>query len=148
LRHANSDTIAAMVKSASAVWNGDFKSGSGAVSSASGALSVPYGVNDRFGDGPGTNPEELIAAAHASCFSMAFSLFLQNAGFTANQIETSAKVTFEKVNDAWTLTRSSLTTKADVPGASAEQIRELAEEAKKNCPISRVLNLEIDLTVE
>lgn len=135
-----------MVKSASAVWKNGFKDGSGTVSTQSGALdSADYGVAGRFENGTGTNPEELVAAAHASCFSMALSLFLNNNEMSPVKIETTCEITFEKVGDAFTLTRSHLSTRVDMPGADPQKFQAVAEDAKANCPISRLLKAEITL---
>ena len=135
-----------MKRSASAVWKGGFKDGRGTVSTESGVLSsVPYNAAMRFENEKGTNPEELIAAAHASCFSMALSLFLGNAGMTPTSIETTAKVTLEKVNDAFTVTSSHLTTTVSIPNADKAAFEKAAEGAKAGCPISRLLNTKITL---
>lgn len=135
-----------MVRTASVVWNGNFKAGQGTISTQSGALdNVKYGVQTRFGDEKGTNPEELIAAAHSSCFSMALSLFLENAGFNAEKIETKANITFDKVGEGWAITKSHLDLTATVPGIDNDKFQEIAAEAKANCPISKVLNAEISL---
>ena len=133
-------------RSASAVWKGGLQDGKGAVSSESGVLAgVPYSFAKRFGDEKGTNPEELVAAAHAACFSMALSLFMANAGLTPESIDTTATVTFEKVGDAWTITESRLQTRVKSPGASADAFQKAADGAKAGCPISRLLNTNITL---
>lgn len=132
-----------MVKrTASAVWQGGLKDGKGTVSSERGALrETPYNFSGRFESGTeGTNPEELIAAAHASCFSMALSGDLGRAGITAPRIETTATLTMEKVNDKMTVTAIHLDTSVDAPGAQREAIEAAVESAKKNCPISRLLS--------
>ena len=135
-----------MKRSASAVWKGGLKDGRGAVSTSSGVLSnVPYNFSMRFENETGTNPEELIAAAHAACFSMALSLFLGNAGMTAESINTTASVTLEKVGDAFTVTASHLDTTVRIPNADKEKFQEAAEGAKAGCPISRLLNTKITL---
>jgi lipoyl-dependent peroxiredoxin len=135
-----------MKRSASAVWKGGLKDGKGTVSTSSGVLSsVPYNFSMRFEDEKGTNPEELIAAAHAACFSMALSLFLGNAGMTAESINTTASVTLEKVGDAFTVTSSHLDTTVRIPGADKAKFQEAAEGAKAGCPISRLLNAKITL---
>jgi osmotically inducible protein OsmC len=135
-----------MKRSASAVWKGGLKDGRGTVSSSSGALSnVPYNFSMRFENEKGTNPEELIAAAHAACFSMALSLFLGNAGMTADSIDTTATVTLEKVGDAFTVTASHLDTTVRIPNADKAKFQEAAEGAKAGCPISRLLNTKITL---
>ena len=135
-----------MKRSASAVWKGGLKDGRGTVSSSSGVLSnVPYNFSMRFENEKGTNPEELIAAAHAACFSMALSLFLGNAGMTAESINTTATVTLEQVNGAFTVTASHLDTTVRIPGADKAKFQEAAEGAKAGCPISRLLNTKITL---
>jgi osmotically inducible protein OsmC len=135
-----------MKRSASAVWKGGLKDGKGTVSTESAVLSnVPYNFSMRFENEKGTNPEELIAAAHASCFSMALSLFLGNAGMTADSIDTKATVTLEKVGDAFTVTSSHLETSVKIPGADRAKFQEAAEGAKAGCPISRLLNTKITL---
>ncbi len=135
-----------MKKTASAVWQGDLKSGKGTISTQSGALKDnPYGFNTRFEGAPGTNPEELIGAAHAGCFSMAFSMMLGQAGLTPERIDTSAEVTLDKQGEGFAITEIALTMKAKVPGASEEQFREIANKAKEGCPVSRVLNAQISL---
>ncbi len=135
-----------MKRSASAVWKGGLKDGRGTVSTSSGVLSnVPYNFAMRFENETGTNPEELIAAAHAACFSMALSLFLGNAGMTAESINTTASVTLEKVGDAFTVTASHLDTTVRIPNADKAKFQEAAEGAKAGCPISRLLNTKITL---
>jgi osmotically inducible protein OsmC len=136
-----------MVRTANAVWNGDLKSGKGTVSTQSGVLNdTQYSFNTRFENGIGSNPEELIAAAHASCFSMAFSAQLGERGITPQSVATSAAITFENL----TLTKSQLDVTVTAPGADRSTIEEAAQAAKEGCPISKVLNLEItmDLKVE
>ena len=135
-------------RSGSAVWTGGLKDGKGAISTQSGALDAhPYGFAMRFEGVPGTNPEELIAAAHASCFTMALSLILGEAGLTAEKMETNAVVTLEQ-EGGFAITASKLTLKAKIPGASDEQFQELAGKAKANCPVSKLLNAEINLDAE
>jgi osmotically inducible protein OsmC len=136
-------------KKASAVWEGGLKEGKGSVSTASGALkNIPYGFNTRFGDTPGSNPEELIGAAHAGCFSMALSNELEQVGITG-KIETTATITLEKLDAGFTVTKSHLTVTVSAPGKDKAAIEKAADGAKKNCPISKLLNAEIsmDLTV-
>ena len=126
-----------MERTASAVWKGGLKDGKGTISSASGVLdSTQYSFSTRFEDGKGTNPEELIAAAHAGCFSMALSAQLGEAGLTPESIETTAAVRLGKVADGFAITAIKLTTKAKIPGASEEAFKTAAEGAKKGCPIS------------
>jgi osmotically inducible protein OsmC len=139
-----------MKRTASAVWHGDLKSGAGSISTESSVLKgAPYSFGTRFENGPGTNPEELIAAAHAGCFTMALSFALQLAGFTAQSIETTAALTLENLPKVtWTVTAIHLTTRARVPGVSAEKFAELAAGAKAGCPISRLLKAEITLDAQ
>ncbi len=136
-----------ITRSASARYQGMGKDGQGWVSTQSGVLKEQkYGFNTRFEDGPGTNPEELIAAAHASCFTMALSFGLAKEGVTEGTLETEARVKLEKDGEGFSVTRSDLTLTADVPLDEA-RLRELAEDAKKNCPISKLLNAEMDLEI-
>ena len=135
-----------MIRKASAVWEGDLKSGKGSVSTDSGVLrNTQYSFSTRFENGVGTNPEELVAAAHAGCFSMALSAELGNAGMTPTKIETSAALTLEKVAAGWTVTKIHLTTTATIPGADRAKFDNAAKAAKAGCPISRLLNTEITL---
>jgi len=128
------------IKTASAVWKGDLKTGTGEISTETGVLkSAPYGFKARFESGPGTNPEELIGAAHAGCFSMALSMILGEAGLTADRIDTTAQVTLDKQADGFAITKVHLITKATIPNASDEQFQELANKAKTGCPVSKVL---------
>jgi len=136
-----------MKKTASAVWQGDLKNGKGTISTQSGALKDnPYGFNTRFEGAPGTNPEELIGAAHAGCFSMALSMMLGQAGLTAERIDTKAEVTLDKVGDGYSITAIALTLNARVPGASEDQFQQIANQAKEGCPVSKVLNAQISLS--
>nr|MBF0682196.1 OsmC family protein [Pseudomonas sp.] len=136
-----------MKKTASAVWQGDLKSGKGTISTQSGALKDnPYGFNTRFEDAPGTNPEELIGAAHAGCFSMALSMILGEAGLTAERLETQAEVTLDKQADGFSITAIALTLKARIPGADEATFQQLAKKAKEGCPVSKVLNANISLS--
>lgn len=135
-----------MKKTASAIWQGGLKDGKGQISTQSGALKQnPYGFNTRFEDTPGTNPEELIGAAHAGCFSMALSMMLGEAGLTPERIDTTAEVSLDKQDDGFAITAVHLILKAKVPGASEEQFLEIANKAKAGCPVSKVLNAEISL---
>nr|WP_314492744.1 OsmC family protein [uncultured Pseudomonas sp.] len=135
-----------MKKTASAVWQGGIKDGKGTISTQSGSLKEnPYGFNTRFEDVPGTNPEELIGAAHAGCFSMALSLMLGDAGLTPERIDTQAEVTLEKQGEGFAITAVHLILKAKVPGATEEQFKEIANKAKEGCPVSKVLNAKISL---
>jgi osmotically inducible protein OsmC len=134
-------------RNGSARYEGLGKEGQGFVSTQSGVLQEQrYGFGTRFGDEPGTNPEELIAAAHASCFTMALSFALAGAGYDGGTLETSAKVTVDKDGDGFTITKSALDLKATVPGISTEEFERIAADAKANCPVSKVLNAEITLT--
>jgi len=129
-----------MDRSASAVWHGGLKDGKGTLSTQSGTLKeAQYSYSTRFENGVGTNPEELIAAAHAGCFTMALSAQLTDAKMMPDTLETSAVVTLEKTDDGPTVTKIHLTTRAKVPGAEKERFDELAKKAKEGCPISRLL---------
>jgi lipoyl-dependent peroxiredoxin len=135
-----------MIKKAWAVWKGGIKDGAGAISTETGVLNeAPYGFKSRFENGKGTNPEELIGAAHAGCFSMALSLMLGEAGLTAERIETHAAITLDRVDGAFTITASHLTLTAKVPGATQAQFLELANKAKAGCPVSKVLKASITM---
>lgn len=136
----------AIVKSGSAHWQGGIKDGKGSVSTQSGALSMtPYGFNTRFEDQPGSNPEELIAAAHAACFSMALSKELGEAGVEDPTILTQAAVTLDQNDGGFTVTRSDLTVTIKAPGADEAALAKAAETAKAGCPISKLLNAEIGM---
>jgi len=135
-----------MKRTASAVWSGDLKQGKGTITSASGVLKeTPFSFHTRFEQGAGTNPEELIAAAHAGCFTMATSAFLGKAGFKPDRLSTEAALTLEQVDGNWTITAIHLTLKGKVPGVDQQKFQEIAGEAKANCPVSRVLNAKITL---
>lgn len=135
-----------MKKTASAVWQGGLKDGKGLISTESGALKQnPYGFNTRFEGQAGTNPEELIGAAHAGCFSMALSMMLGEEGLTAERIDTTAEVTLDKQADGFAITAVHLILKAKVPGATQEQFLAVANKAKTGCPVSKVLNAAISL---
>ena len=130
----------------SAVWSGGIKDGKGAISTKSGALKeYPYGFAARFEGKPGTNPEELIGAAHAGCFTMALSLILGEAKLTAERMETKAEVTLEKVEDGFSITGVHLTLRAKIPGADDAVFQELANKAKAGCPVSKLFNTDITL---
>lgn len=134
-------------RTATARYQGLGKTGKGQITSQSGVLdATPYGFNTRFGDEKGTNPEELIAAAHASCFTMALSFALAGAGFADGTLETEAAVKLEQDGPGFKVTRSDLKLTASVPGIDAAQFAQIAEDAKANCPISKLLNAEITLT--
>ncbi|MGN6619720.1 MAG: OsmC family protein [Sphingomonas sp.] len=133
-------------RSGSAKYEGLGKDGRGHVSTQSGVLADQfYGFGTRFGDEKGTNPEELIAAAHASCFTMALSFALARAGFEQGTLDTTAKVTLDKDGDGFSITRSDLTLRAKVDGIDADRFASIAADAKANCPVSKVLNCEITL---
>ncbi|WP_372874965.1 OsmC family protein [Pseudomonas sp.] len=135
-----------MKKTASAHWQGGLKDGKGTISTQSGVLSdSPYGFNTRFEDQPGTNPEELIGAAHAGCFSMALSKELGDAGMSAESIETKAEVTLDKLDGGFAITAVHLSLRAKIPGADRAAFEHAVETAKNGCPVSRVLNAEITL---
>lgn len=135
-----------MNRKASAVWNGGLKDGKGTISTESGALKqTQYSFGTRFENGVGTNPEELLAAAHAGCFSMALSGQLAGAGLTAEKIETTATVWFEKLADGWTISKIHLDVVARIPGAEKSKFDAAAAAAKAGCPISRVLKAEITM---
>lgn len=135
-----------MTRKASAVWKGDLKTGKGTISSTSGVLSnTQYSFSDRFEQGTGTNPEELIAAAHAGCFAMALSAQLGEAGLVADKIEASAAVTLEKTDSGFAVTSSALDLKLKVPGGDQAKMETAANNAKAGCPISKLLNTKITL---
>ncbi|MEW6735992.1 MAG: OsmC family protein [Acidobacteriota bacterium] len=135
-----------MKRKASAIWQGGLKDGKGTISTDSGVLSnTQYSFSTRFEEGIGTNPEELIAAAHAGCFTMALSGQLGNAGLTAESLETTATVTMEKLAAGWTITEIHLEVKAKIPGANATAFETAANNAKTGCPISRLLNTKITM---
>ncbi len=130
----------------SAVWQGGIKDGKGSISTESGALSAyPYGFASRFEGQRGSNPEELLGAAHASCFTMALSLILGEAKLTAEKMETQATVVLEKVEDGYSITSVHLTLVAKIPGATNDTFQELAGKAKANCPVSKLFNTNITL---
>ena len=135
-----------IVRSGSATWQGGIKDGKGTISTESGALKAyPYGFASRFEGQRGSNPEELIAAAHAACFTMALSLILGEAKLTATEMETSAKVALEQVEGGYAITASHLTLRAKVPGADQATFEKLAAKAKAGCPVSKLLKAEISL---
>jgi len=138
-----------MKRTASAVWTGGLKDGKGSLSTQSGALKdLPYGFKTRFEDEPGTNPEELIGAAHAGCFSMALSGQLGEKGMTAESIKTEATVTLEKVGDGFSVTAVHLDLVAKIPGADKAAFETAANNAKAGCPISKLLNAKITLNAK
>jgi osmotically inducible protein OsmC len=135
-----------ILRKASAAWSGTIKEGKGSISTQSGALTAfPYGFSSRFEGRHGTNPEELIGAAHAGCFTMALSLILGQANLTPQLLETSAEVTLEQIDGKYTISGVHLVLKAKVPGATAAQFNELAGKAKADCPVSRLLNARVTL---
>ena len=138
-----------MQRKASAEWKGSLKDGSGAVSSSSGVFSkTPFSFGTHFGDQPGNNPEELIAAAHAGCFSMALSAQLGTAGLTPDSIKTNATLSLEKLDSGWTITAVHLDVTGKVPKADAATFQKLAEAAKSGCPVSKVLNAKITMSAK
>ena len=133
-------------KHGSAHWSGDIKRGKGTVSTESGVLNQqPYGFNTRFEGEKGTNPEELIGAAHAACFSMALSLMLGEAGYTADAIDTTADVSLEKTDGGFAITKVALKSKVTVPGIAPQQFDGIIQKAKAGCPVSQLLKAEITL---
>jgi osmotically inducible protein OsmC len=134
------------IKKASAVWKGGIKDGGGTISTETGVLrDAPYGFKSRFENGPGTNPEELIAAAHAGCFSMALSLMLGNEGLTAEKIETQAEVTLDKVGEGFEITASHLNVVAKIPSADQAKFERIANKAKDGCPVSKLMKAKITM---
>ena len=135
-----------IVKNASAIWQGGIKDGGGTISTETGVLSqAPYGFKARFEGGPGTNPEELIGAAHAGCFSMALSLMLTEAGLPPEKIETHAAVSLEKVGDGFEITASHLEVVARIPGIDQARFEEITNKAKVGCPVSKLLKTTITM---
>ena len=136
-------------RSASAVWSGGLKDGGGSISTQSGALKDhPYGFGSRFENGKGTNPEELIGAGHAGCFTMALSLILEKAGFKAERMETKAVVTLAQEGEGFSITTVALTLRAKIPQIDAAKFQELAGTAKANCPVSKLFKAEITLDAQ
>ena len=135
-----------MKKSGSAVWHGGLKDGKGAISTESGALkNYPYGFSSRFEGKPGTNPEELIGAAHAGCFTMALSLILGEAKLVAEQMDTKAEVNLEKIDDGFAITSVHLTLRAKILNVDRKKFAELADQAKSGCPVSKLMKAPITL---
>ncbi len=135
-----------MIRKAKAVWHGTGRAGNGSLSTDSGVLAqTPYSFKTRFENEKGTNPEELIAAAHAGCFTMALAFGLQGAGFTPSELSTEAAVALEPEGQGFRITRSALTLRASIPNIDQAGFERLAREAEKNCPVSKVLNAEITL---
>ena len=140
-----------IIKKAWAVWNGGIKDGGGTISTETGVLKdAPYGFKARFENGKGTNPEELIGAAHASCFAMALSLMLGEAGFTPEKIEAHADVSLDKVGGSFEITASHLNVVAKIPGVDNVQFQQIANKAKAGCPVSKLLktNITMDAKLE
>lgn len=138
-----------MIRKANAVWRGTGKEGRGELKTPSGVLSnTPYSFKTRFENQPGTNPEELIAAAHAGCFAMALAFQLQGAGFEPEELAAEAAVSLEKEGEGFRISRSALTLRARVPNIERARFEELANTAKANCPVSKVLNADISLDWE
>lgn len=138
-----------MQRKASAVWKGGLKDGKGSLSAPGGVLNnTQYSFSTRFENAPGTNPEELIAAAHAGCFSMALSGQLGGANLTADSISTTVTLTLEKLDSGWTITTSHIDVSAKVPGADASTFQKCAEAAEKGCPVSKVLNAKISMNAK
>lgn len=138
-----------MIRKASAVWNGSLKTGTGKISTDSGVLSnANYSFTTRFENGKGTNPEELIAAAHAGCFTMALAAQLGNANITPDSLETSAAVTMEKLDAGWTITKIHLDVTAKIPNADQAAFDKAAQNAKEGCPVSRLLKAEITMSAK
>jgi osmotically inducible protein OsmC len=141
--------MANILRNATAVWTGAGKDGRGALTTQSGTLSnTPYSFNTRFGDGKGTNPEELIGAAHAGCFNMALAFGLSGAGHPPERLETRADVSITQEGGGWKIDAVTLNLKGKVPGMSREEFLKAAEGAKANCPVSKVLNAQITLKAE
>ncbi len=135
-----------MIRKAKAVWRGTGREGDGDLSTDSGVLAeTPYSFKTRFGDTKGTNPEELLAAAHAGCFTMALAFQLQGAGYTPTELSTEAAVSLDPEGEGFKITKSALSLRAEVPGLDEETFKKLAEAAEKNCPLSKVINAEITL---
>lgn len=135
-----------MNKKGSAVWQGGIKDGKGAISTETGVLKdAPYGFKARFETGPGTNPEELIGAAHAACFSMALSLELGNAGITAQNIATTSTITLDKVGEGFAITAAHLDVTVTAPGSDKAAVQKAVDSAKVGCPVSKVLNANITM---
>jgi osmotically inducible protein OsmC len=135
-------------RNAKADWEGEFKSGGGSVSTETGALDAQYNFSGRFESGSGTNPEELIAAAHASCFAMALSVGLSQAGNPPERLETSAAVTIDQVEGGFGITKIALTVRGKVPGMDAAAFEQAAQGAKENCPVSKALAAVPEITLE
>lgn len=136
------------VRKANAIWEGGLRNGQGLMKLQSQAFAGPYSFPSRFEEGPGTNPEELIAAAHAGCFSMALAASLEREGFTPKRVSTEARVHLEMVEGKATITRIDLVTEAEVPGITPDRFQEIAQAAKEGCPVSRALGAVKEITLE
>ncbi|WP_243030895.1 OsmC family protein [Thermus altitudinis] len=136
------------VRKANAIWEGGLRNGQGLMKLQSQAFEGPYSFPSRFEEGPGTNPEELIAAAHAGCFSMALAASLEREGFTPKRVSTEARVHLEMVEGKATITRIDLVTEAEVPGITPDRFQEIAQAAKEGCPVSRALGAVKEITLE
>lgn len=135
-----------MIRKAQAHWTGPGKTGGGNLTTRSGALAkTPYGAKARFEDGPGTNPEELLAAAHAGCFTMALAFKLEAAGYTPDALDTEASVSLDKDGDGFKVSRSELSLQARIPGIAEDEFQRIADDAKRNCPVSKLFNAQITL---
>jgi lipoyl-dependent peroxiredoxin len=138
-----------MKRTAQAHWSGDLKGGTGSLTTASATLSsTPYSFHTRFEEGKGTNPEELLAAAHAGCFTMALSAQLAGAGLKADSLDTTCTISLEKKDDGFAITESHLELKAKIPGATQESFDKAVEQAKSGCPVSKLYNTNITLTAQ
>jgi len=138
-----------MKRKASAEWKGGLKDGVGSISTQSGALKEhPYGFGSRFEGGKGTNPEELIGAGHAGCFTMALSLILEKAGFKAERMDTTSTITLEQVGDGFSITKAALTLRAKIPNIDDAKFQELAHTAETNCPVSKLFKAEVTLDAQ
>jgi osmotically inducible protein OsmC len=146
---ATTEAMMKINRSGSAVWSGGLKDGIGSISTQSGALKEhPYGFNARFEGGKGTNPEELVGAAHAGCFTMALSLILEKAGFKAERMDPTSVITLEQVGDGFTITKAALTLRAKIPNIDAAKFAELAHQAETGCPVSKLFKAEITLDAQ
>lgn len=134
-----------MIRTANAIWQGAGKDGKGHLATQSGALDAPYGFNSRFEEGKGSNPEELLAAAHAGCFTMALAFALEKAGHVAEELKTEAAVSLVKDGDGFRINRSALTLRAKVPGITRDAFEPIVLGAKAGCPVSKLFNAEITL---
>ncbi|MBS7455944.1 OsmC family protein [Coralloluteibacterium stylophorae] len=134
-----------MARKATAIWNGNGKEGKGQLSTESKALDSVYGAKARFEDGPGTNPEELLAAAHAGCFTMATAFALEKAGYAADELHTDCAISLKSEGEGFRITASALTMKAKIPGIGEDEFQKIAQAAKEGCPVSKLFDTEITL---